>query len=77
MKTIEATAAVTDDHRLVMDVPISEDVQPGVCRVTVIIPDPSPATGTVGKTQFGRYPFRLASDADTCRREDIYGDDGR
>jgi hypothetical protein len=74
MKTIETTAMVSSDHRLTIQVP--EDVSPGEHRVVLTIDEERP-TGPRQPLRFSGYPAGLASDAFTCRREDLYGDDGR
>ena len=74
MKMIQTTAVVSSDHRLTVEVP--EDVSPGEHHVVVTIDEERP-TKSREPLRFSGYPARLASDAFTCRREDLYGDDGR
>jgi hypothetical protein len=74
MKTIQTTAVVGADHLLTVQVP--EDVSPGEHRVFLTIEEPRPAEPRQ-PWRFSGYPAGLASDAFTCRREDLYGNDGR
>ena len=74
MKTIETTAVVGSDHRLTVQVP--EDVSPGEHRVFLTIEEERP-TEPRKPLPFRGYPAGLASDTFACRREDLYGDDGR
>ena len=76
MRTIEATATVSRDRKLVMPVP--RDILPGEHRVVVVIdeqvsePSQDARTFDLPVHDLGPWPTELS-----LRREDLYGDDGR
>jgi hypothetical protein len=75
MRTIETTATVTEDRKLI--VPVPPDVAPGAHRVVVVIEEAPATEPKRPKFQFpvidvGPWPEGLS-----LRREDMYGDDGR
>jgi hypothetical protein len=75
MKTIETTASVTADHRLIVHVPA--DIPPGEHRVVVTFADQPALQAGASGWQFpvidvGPWPEDLS-----LRREDMYGDNGR
>jgi hypothetical protein len=77
MKTIETTASVTPDHKLMVEVQIPVDVSPGQHHVVLILDEsPLPARQAVAfdfpVIDIGPWPESLS-----LRREDMYGDDGR
>ena len=78
MKTIETTAAVSADHRLTLQLQLSDDVPPGEHHVLVTIADASTTSGPLADLgdwpvhEAGLIPAELA-----MRREDLYGDAGR
>jgi len=74
MKTIQTTAVVGSDHRLTAQVP--DDVPPGEHRVVVVIEEKQ-AKHQPQPLHLAAYPVGFASDTFTCRREELYGDDGR
>jgi hypothetical protein len=76
MRTIETTAVVQPDHTITVQLP--PDVQPGSCRVVLVIERngmaPLPTTSWLDWKPHNTGP----SNPDvTFRREDLYGDDGR
>lgn len=76
MKTVEATARVTPDHRLVLRVNVPGDITPGEHRVLLTIDPQESAEPPRRPLQFSTYPVGLVSDDFTFRREDLYdGDD--
>lgn len=77
MKTIEALAAVTPDHKLLIQVQVPPEVIPGEHRVVVMIeenllPVSKPERWDFPVIDVGPWPENLS-----LRREDMYGDDGR
>jgi hypothetical protein len=75
MRTIEATAHVGADGKLV--VPVPPDIPPGEHRVVVVIeaaPAPPPRREPL---RFSAHDLTLIDPSFTFRREDLYGDDGR
>ena len=78
MKTIETLASVTDDHRLMVDIPLGRDWLPGPRRIVVVVEDE--LADVSRKSVVGswvKYDCGLNDPTNTFRREDIYGDDGR
>ena len=76
MTTIEATASVTADHRLVVDTIAPTEIPPGEHRVVVLIESRS-ETNAREEPLFRPYPVGPVSEVITFSREQIYGDDGR
>ena len=77
MRTVETTAEVTPDHRLLLDIPSPADLPPGAHRVVVVIeeqqrPQPAQTLDDFPVIDVGPWPEDL-----TLSREEIYGDDGR
>jgi hypothetical protein len=78
MKTIEATATVSPDGTLTVQVPPGVEVRPGEHWVVVVIEEASTATPRPAPLDdfpvidVGPWPEGLS-----LRREDMYGDDGR
>lgn len=76
MRTIEATATVSRDRKLMMPVP--RDIRPGEHRVVVVIDEQvsEPAQDTrvfdLPVHDIGPWPSGLS-----LRREELYGDSGR
>lgn len=76
MRTIEATASVSRDRKLMMPVP--SDILPGEHRVVVVIDEQvsAPPRGeraiVLPVHDVGPWPTGLS-----LRREALYGDDGR
>lgn len=78
MKTIETLASVTDDHRLLIEIPLGQEWQPGPRRIVVVVEDGlADVTRKIAAGSWGKYDCGLNDPASTFRREDIYGDDGR
>jgi hypothetical protein len=78
MKTIETLACVTDDHRLLVEIPLGENWLPGPRRIVVVLENELADVSrksVVGS--WGKYDSELTDPTNTFRREDIYGDDGR
>jgi hypothetical protein len=76
MTTIQTTASVTPDHRLIVDTNAPAEIPPGEHRVVVMIA-PQPAVQTANELLFQPYPVGPVSEDITFGREQIYGDDGR
>jgi hypothetical protein len=77
MRSLAVTAVVTPDHTLTVAVPA--DIAPGPHRVVVLIQDDVPPPPQ-GRPDFFAWPAHAAAPADpscTCRRANLYGDDGR
>ena len=76
MKTVETTAEVTPDHRLLLDIPSPGDLRPGAHRVVVVIEEqetrPADTLDDFPVIDVGLWPKDLP-----LSREEIYGDDGR
>ena len=72
MKTIEATALVGPDRKLVVQLPL--DVPVGAHHVVVVIDEMAAAEPDRAELPFTFYPVGLMSDSLTFRREDLYGD---
>ena len=76
MRTIEMTATVSQDRKLI--VPVPEDIQPGTHRVVVVIDEEVGEQPEEGRAfdfpihDVGPWPAHLS-----LGREDLYGDDGR
>ena len=75
MRTIEATAQVGEDHKLVVQLPA--DVAPGPHRVVVVIEEPPAERPKREPMRFVTTDVGIVDPSFTYRREDIYGDDGR
>jgi len=75
MKTIQTTATVGADRKLVVDLPA--DVQPGAHQVVIVIEDALVAPLGLPHPKWpahdlGRWPYSA-----TLRREELYGDEAR
>jgi len=75
MKAIETTGTVTEDGKLIVDLP--PDVAPGEHKVIIVIDtagerNGAPPLGDLPLHDFGPWPEDLS-----LRREDMYGDWGR
>jgi hypothetical protein len=80
MRTIEATAVVTPDRTITVQLP--HDVPVGQCKVVVVvepIPQPSSPPPVPGTLPLGLTPIDVGPwpEGFTVSREQIYGDDGR
>jgi hypothetical protein len=77
MRTIEATALVGADGKLV--VPVPPDIPPGEHRVVVVIEAPPAPPPKREPMKFSTYDVGIVDPNFTYRREDLYGDgdDGR
>lgn len=78
MKTIETTATVTSDGKLIVQV--SPDIPPGEHKIVLVIDEtPLPPKVRTPKPPLKLRTLKLdAWPADcTFRREDLYGDGGR
>ena len=75
MRTIETTARVSDDRKLVVQLPL--DVTPGEHRVVVVIEESPAAPRQREPLRFSGYDVGLIDPNFTFRRDDLYGDDGR
>jgi hypothetical protein len=76
MRTLTATAVISPNHTLTMQVPA--DLTPGVHEVVVLIQEPAALAQSSGL--FRDWPAHnvgLIDPSMTFRREDLYGDDGR
>jgi hypothetical protein len=76
MRAVTTTAIVHADHTLTMRVP--PDILPGVHEIVIVINSATSSQRAV-PTEW-RLPVRNVGpwpEGFTCRREDIYGDDGR
>jgi hypothetical protein len=76
MRTLEATARVTPDHKLIVEMEVPQDVPPGNHRVVVVLDEqptaaPSPPL-QLPLIQVDAWPADLS-----LRREDLYDDWGR
>jgi hypothetical protein len=70
MQTIETSALIGPDRKLVVQLPAS--VSPGEHRFVVVIEE-SAAKAPRSPLPFTAYPVGLVSDSVTFRREDLYG----
>ena len=76
MRTIETTAVVTPEHTITVQLP--PDIPPGSHRVVVVIErNGAPAPPTVSWREWTPHDTGPVDPANTFRREDLYGDDGR
>jgi hypothetical protein len=78
MKTIETTAIVSADHRLTLQLQLSDDVPPGEHHVLVTIADSSATSGPLA--DLGDWPVHeagLMAAELAVRCEDLYGEAGR
>ena len=78
MKSMQTTATVSVDGKLIVQLPPS--ISPGEHRVLLVIEDDTrPVQARIYKRPLGLNVLRWETwPADsTFRREDIYGDDGR
>lgn len=72
MKTISTKAVIGPDRVLTVQLPA--DVTPGEHEVVVVLNGVATQQPVPGH---GPYPFGPVDPANTFRREDLYGDDGR
>jgi hypothetical protein len=77
MHTIDTTAIVTTDHRLVVQSSVPEDILPGEHTVRVTIDPAAQARGVDLPFFRTSYPIGLTGSAGSFRREDIYKDADR
>jgi hypothetical protein len=75
MRTIETTAQVSEDRKLVVQLP--SDVTPGEHRVVVVIEESPAAPRKREPLRFPGHDLTLIDPGFKFRREDLYGDDGR
>ncbi len=76
MRALSATAVVSTDHKLTVQVP--SDIPSGLHQVIVVLETTQPP-GPLPHSEW-RLPVHnvgLWPEGFTVRREDIYGDDGR
>jgi hypothetical protein len=73
MRTIEATAHVGADGKLV--VPVPPDIPPGEHRVVVVIEAAPAAPPKREPLRFSNYDVGIIDPTFSFRREDLYGDD--
>ena len=75
MRTIETTAEVGPDGKLVVQLP--PDIPPGPHRVVVVVEEQPAERPKREPMTFSAYDVELIDPNMTFRREDLYGDDGR
>jgi hypothetical protein len=76
MRTIETTAVVGEDRKLMVQLPV--EVPPGAHRVVVVIDERQlPTNNDRGMENWPAHDVGPWPAGFTCRREDLYGDDGR
>jgi hypothetical protein len=75
MKTIEMTASVGPDRKIIVQLP--PDISTGEHRVVLVIDENLATEQKRPPLQLATYPVGLVSDTLTFRREDLYDDDGR
>lgn len=73
MKTIQAIATVTEDGKLIVQVPT--DITPGEHQIVLIIDETSIEQQKTSPLKFSDYPAGVRSANFTFRREDLYGGD--
>ena len=72
MKTIETLASVTDDHRLLVEIPLGQDWLPGPRRIVVVVEDElADVSRKIAVGSWGKYDCGLTDSSNTFRREDI------
>jgi hypothetical protein len=74
MTTIETTASITAEHRLVVDTTAPTDLPPGEHRVVVLIDAKAPSAPSREPLKFSNYPVGPASGDVTFSREQLYDD---
>jgi hypothetical protein len=74
MTTIETTASVTPDHRLVVDTTAPADLPPGEHRVVVLVDAQATRTLAREPLKFSNYPVGPVSSDITFSREQLYDD---
>ncbi len=74
MTTIETTASVTAEHRLVVDTSAPAELPPGEHRVVVLIDAKAPSACSREPLKFSNYPVGPASEDVTFSREQLYDD---
>jgi hypothetical protein len=77
VKTLETTACVTPDHKLILQVQVPGDVSPGNHRVVVVLDEqpvaaPPAELSKLPLLEVNSWPADLS-----LRREDLYDDWGR
>jgi hypothetical protein len=75
MRAIETIAQVSEDRKLVVQLP--SDVSPGEHRVVVLLEERPTAPRKREPLRFPGYDVGLIDPNFKFRREDLYGDDGR
>jgi hypothetical protein len=75
MRTIETTADVGTDGKLIVQLP--SDVPPGPHRVVVVVEEQASERPKREPLTFSKHDLTLIDPSFTFRREDLYGDDGR
>ena len=75
MKALETTGTVTNDRKLITNVP--PDVEPGEHSIVVLIDESTNTQRRQTVVDIPSYPNRLVDPTGTFRREDIYDADGR
>jgi hypothetical protein len=75
MRTIEMTAEVGEDRKLVVQLP--SDVPPGPHRVIVVVEEQPTGRPKREPLKIQTFDVGIVDPNFTYRREDIYGDDGR
>lgn len=75
MRTIEMTAEVGTDGKLIVQLP--SDVPPGPHRVVVVVEEQRVEPHQRERLTFSKHDLTLIDPSFTFRREDLYGDDGR
>jgi hypothetical protein len=74
MTTIETTASVTADHRLVLEIQAPVELLPGEHRVVVLVNSNAPSAVSREPLKFSNYPVGPVSDDLTFSREQLYDD---
>lgn len=72
MKTIQTTATVTEEGKLIVQVPA--DISPGEHQIVIVIDETSAEQQQRLPLKFSDYPVGLRKDNFTFRREDLYSD---
>jgi hypothetical protein len=75
MRTIETTAEVGTDGKLIVQLPL--DVPAGPHQGVVVVDEQPAALPTREPLTFSKHDLTLIDPSFTFRREDLYGDDGR
>ena len=75
MRTIEMTADIGEDRKLVVQLP--PDMPLGPHRVVVVVEEQPAERPKREPLTFSKHDLTLIDPSFTFRREDLYGDDGR